>query len=179
MKMWIFNWSQEHWENQFSLKNTLYVSIHDFNITDSHYNAQFAFLFRSNTTYFTHKRDIKFHWYNFWRYFFYLYWLSTGMEIRDNSITTRLFHFIWSIAHEWSRIWRWLFTFKLCPNHFLWVPDQKWNLFRGMYLTSHQGSFETENALHWYKSLSSNFVHFTLKILDYLNPQVVSHSWLQ
>lgn len=86
---------------------------------------------------------------------------------------------IWSIAHEWSLIWRWLFTFKLCPNHFLWVPDQKWNLFRGMYLTSHQGSFETEDASHWYKSLSSNFVHFTLKILDYLNPQIVPRSWLQ
>ena len=46
-------------------------------------------------------------------------------------------------------------------------------------VTSHQGSFETENTSHWYKSLSSNFVHFTLKILDYLNPQMVSHTWLQ
>ena len=120
MKMWIFNWSQEHWESQFSLKNTLYVSIHDFNITDSHYNAPFAFPSRSNAPYFTHTWYVKFDGYPIWRYFFNLYWFSTGMEILDKAVIYRFFYltcFLRNTLHKIKNLYR------LHSTSHLWV---KW-----------------------------------------------------
>lgn len=52
MKGWILNWSQNHWENQLPIRNTLYVSVHQSHITESHYSALFAFPSRTSALYF-------------------------------------------------------------------------------------------------------------------------------
>ena len=54
-----------HLECQFTIKNTLWVSMQSFHVTESHWYAFFVFFLKNIVCHFAHRWDIKFHLYEF------------------------------------------------------------------------------------------------------------------